>query len=391
MNTEKRLICSYGLVYVLLAFMSIKLTVPALAILNTYFDTSTFMLKFVGAMYLIVMAVSQLFWGTMIRPYHRKRIFRLSISVALVGTVISFASINLWMFLAGRIIEAFGAGASSILCRAMYADRLEKREIATVVPIFGMIFNFGPFIAPLIGQYIILYVGWRGIYVFYFIILSIYWYLMNRYLPETKEGPEEKPNPMHVVQDYAFIGSSSAFWSHIIGYMFLTGLFFAYYMTVPFWYLKHFQFNVHYYVFLALFTAIPNSWAQFQARRYVNNHSPEQAMLYGFSISGVGILFALILALFFNPAPWNLIAPLMIVGVGAGFVQAATNVGLMHNFRNRAGTAAAMIPVSGYACGGLGFLVLSEIPLTTLYPFAGVLLAIGVVLGLNAWLIRRIH
>jgi len=391
MDQEKRRICFYGFIFVTLAFMSIKLTVPALAILNVYFETSLFMLKLVGALYLIVLAISQLFWGAMTRPYHRKRIFKVSILIALVGTVISFASVNVGMFMVGRLIEAFGVGASSTLCRVMMADRLEKNEMASVVPLFGVIFNFGPFVGPTIGQYLILYVGWRSIYAVFFVVMVLFYYYMNKRLPETKTGPEEKPHPMHVIHDYVYVGTSGVFWSYIIGYIALVSLLLGYYMTIPFWYLDYFKINPHTYVFLALFTAIPNLIAYFHAQSYLSKHSAKRSMFFGFLICSLGALLGVVLACFFDPSPWNLIAPLMVFAFGTGYVQTATNVGLLHSFRKRSGVVAAMIPVSAYTGGGIGFLILSSLPLTTLFPFACVLVAVVVVLSLDSLLIKRYH
>ena len=130
MDAKKKKIVAFGFVLVALSYMSIKLSTPALPLLQYQFHTEAFYLKLSGMLYLIFFALSQLLWGAISRFFARRHIIFWGLFVASIGTLVTMVSVTVWMFILGRVIEGIGMGVGSCLCRILMSDRLEKQEIA---------------------------------------------------------------------------------------------------------------------------------------------------------------------------------------------------------------------------------------------------------------------
>ncbi|MCI5052316.1 MAG: MFS transporter [Simkaniaceae bacterium] len=389
MDRDKKLIVLFGFIFVALGFMSIKLSVPALAILEPYLETTSFKLELTGSLYLLVFSFSQLFWGGVVGPLRRKRVIGRTMIFSLVGTIIAMCATDIQTFMTGRLIEAFGMGAASSICRVMLSDRLTKHEIADVSIFFGLIFNFGPFIAPLIGQYLIIYFGWRAIFAFFLILVILFNYFMMKKMPETKRGNETRLHLFEYLSQFGHVISHKRFWVFIGSFSLYVSLILGYYMAVPFWYVDHFKMNPRYYLFLVLFTTTANAIAYFFSRGVVKRRSPEWAIVCGYFFCVLGTLVTIGLAFFFRAEPWNLVLSISLIAFGTGFMQPAVNVAILDEFRGHSGIAGSFIPIFGYAPASLVFLILTNISLRTLWPFAIVLTCIALLALINVRSVLR--
>ncbi|MDB4222577.1 multidrug effflux MFS transporter [Granulosicoccus sp.] len=95
----------------------------------------------------------------------------------LVGMVIySIASLmciyadTLNVLLTGRALQGVGAAGPYVIAIAIVRDRFEGRDMAEIMSLIMMVFIGIPMIAPYLGQSIMLFTGWRSI----FIALAIY-------------------------------------------------------------------------------------------------------------------------------------------------------------------------------------------------------------------------
>jgi MFS family permease len=113
-----------------LAWMAIKLPMPALPFLGHYFHTSQQVFKVSVTLNLISFSVSQLFWGPLSDIKGRRAITLYAFSLAIVGTILAMLAVNIEMYLAGRILEGFAVGCAAPVGRAMMADRLDKVSMA---------------------------------------------------------------------------------------------------------------------------------------------------------------------------------------------------------------------------------------------------------------------
>ncbi len=389
MSKTERTVTWFGFSLVALSYMSIKLSVPVLPILQHVFSTQPIFLKLSATFFLLSLGASQIWWGGVARFMDRKRIIFLGLAVAMIGTICAMLAVNIWVFMIGRCIEGIGIGVASPICRVLMADTLTHYQMAKVSFFFGVIFNFAPFVAPTLGQYLLIYFGWRSVFFCFFILLLIYYFLFYFKLPETRRGAPRRYRISHVFRNYREAISNVTFWLYIAPFILYVGSMLSYYMAIPYWYWVHFGISKHYYTLLAVFTAVPNLIMYYYSRFFVQRYGTKKTLLISYAVGCLALPCAILFALFYHSSVIALLCPLILWAMAAGLAQPAVNASVLHHFRHNAGPVAALLPVLPFIFASLMFLVWTNISLVTLWPFVGVMAGLVAMILLNAYLIRR--
>ncbi len=372
LSSENKKIVRYGMLFLALAYMSIKLSVPALPLLQYQFHTSASLLKLSASLFLICFALSQLILGSIARFMHRKHMIYLTVGIAILGTLISMTAYSITQFMLGRCIEGLGMGAASPICRILMGDRLNKMQIARMAIYIGVIFNLMPFFATTLGQYIIIYLGWRFIFSAFFLFLLIYLLSCWRSLEETNPL-REAFSIKKVISDYSFVLKDKRFWSIIIGMTFFVSTQLSYYMAIPYWYMVHFHVSDRYYTFLALFTALPNLLTYYLAKFFIAKKGAKFTMQFAYCLAPLSLVTAFVFYQLRIVSVAAYICPLVIIALSAGFVASSMNSCLLSLFHKRRGVVAALIPIFPFLGAAGMFLIWTHINLNAYWPYMTVL------------------
>ena len=119
------------------------------------------------------MALGQMVYGPMSDAYGRKPAIYLGMIIFFIGDIISINAQDFNMMLLGRILQGMGAASCRVVTLAMVKDCFDGKEMAKVMSLIMMMFIMVPAIAPAIGQGILLFSGWRSIFIFLFIFGAI--------------------------------------------------------------------------------------------------------------------------------------------------------------------------------------------------------------------------
>jgi len=168
-NTQKEFIVLMAMLMSMVA-LTIDAMLPALIQIGTDLNAQHIndSQLIVGAVFL-GMALGQMIYGPMSDAYGRKPAIYLGMIIFLIGDVISIYSQDFNMMLLGRILQGMGAASCRVVTLAMVRDRFEGKEMAKVMSLIMMMFIMVPAIAPAVGQGILLFSGWRSIFIFLFI------------------------------------------------------------------------------------------------------------------------------------------------------------------------------------------------------------------------------
>ncbi|WP_221797165.1 multidrug effflux MFS transporter [Oceanobacter mangrovi] len=113
---------------------------------------------------MVGLGVGQLFYGPIADAFGRKPAVYLGLALMLVGTFIStFAHSFEWM-LFGRVLQGVGAAGPRVMVVTIVRDQYSGAEMARVLSLVMTIFIFSPVVAPLVGQLVLLFAGWRAIF-----------------------------------------------------------------------------------------------------------------------------------------------------------------------------------------------------------------------------------
>lgn len=131
------------------------------------------------------MGFGTMFSGPLSDALGRKRVMIGGAVIYSLAAAACTVAPNLETLLALRVLQGIGASGPRVVAQAMVRDLYAGRGMARVASFIMMIFTIVPAIAPLIGSFIILGFGWRGVFWAFvvFSLISSLWLLIRQ--PET--------------------------------------------------------------------------------------------------------------------------------------------------------------------------------------------------------------
>ena len=143
--------------------------------------------------YFVGFASSQLLWGPLADRFGRKPILAIGVSLYAIFALLCAAAWSFPLLIAGRVAMGASAAVTRVLVVAMVRDLFEAEAMARVMSLVFMVFMLVPVLAPNIGQLILLFWPWRGI----FVVIAAYAMLMLSWswlrLPETLHPEYRRP------------------------------------------------------------------------------------------------------------------------------------------------------------------------------------------------------
>lgn len=277
----------------------------------------------------------------------------------MLGGLAIFSAASLWIglsqslpeMLTARVVQAIGAGFTSVCVAAIVRDRASGREAARLFTMIGLIMIIAPAIAPTVGSAILTVSGWPSIFFFLAaysaFMIALLWFGLFAKLEVIKREPLQQKllhSYLEVLTD-----KSALKFIFILTFAFATMLIFL--THASFIYQK--WFGLSEFGFSAVFAANIVTMAGFNLlnRRLLKHFDPDRILRFSLPLQALaslglvtGAYFNLGLA-FFVPCMMLAVGSLAIIGPNA---QAAC----LHYFEHNAGTAAAVLGFTQFALAG---------------------------------------
>ncbi|MEE9447855.1 MAG: MFS transporter, partial [Arenicellales bacterium] len=181
-----------------LAALSIDAMLPALAQMGEALGLSAAEgnqgdAQLVVSMLFLGMGLGQLFFGPASDAVGRRPMMLVGLIIFLLGALVSIFSEQFNTMLFGRFLQGLGLGAPRLISTVMVRDLYEGRAMARVMSFIMSIFILMPMIAPILGQSILHFSGWRMIFITIFAIgvVSFLWFLIRQ--DETMLAQKRRP------------------------------------------------------------------------------------------------------------------------------------------------------------------------------------------------------
>jgi DHA1 family bicyclomycin/chloramphenicol resistance-like MFS transporter len=131
------------------------------------------------------MAIGQMIFGPMSDCIGRKNAINFGFAVFIIGCLVSLLAQTFTVMLIGRFLQGLGAAGPRIVSIALVRDRYEGREMARVMSFVMTIFILVPVVAPALGQAILIFADWRGIFWMFLVLsfIALSWFNLRQ--PET--------------------------------------------------------------------------------------------------------------------------------------------------------------------------------------------------------------
>src|SRR6201996_6838530 len=176
---------------------SIDTFFPSFHAIAADFSISAWAVQQTLTVYMLPLSFMSLVQGPLSDAIGRRRVILVGLAVYTVASIGCTLAPTFGTLLLFRAFQGASVGVGGIVGRAVIRDLYDGPQAQKLISLVTMIFAFAPAVAPVIGGWIHIFLGWRGVFGFmasFGAALGISAYFM---LPETH--PKEKRPRLHVV------------------------------------------------------------------------------------------------------------------------------------------------------------------------------------------------
>ena len=294
------------------------------------------------SVYLLSFAVMTLWHGAISDRFGRRRVILWALALfgaASLGCVFASRIEHLWFW---RAMQGISAGAGIVISRAIVRDLYDGAAAQRLMSQITMMFALAPAIAPLIGGWLQVLLGWRAIFAFLVLatlaLLVACWYLLPETLPVEKR---QSLRPAYLGRTYFQVLTSPPFLLACLALSMNFAGFFIYVLSAPVFLMQHLGLPETAFLWLfgpAMAGLMAGSWT---SGRLAGKLSLNRSITLGYGIMSSAALGNLLLNLGATPAlPWA-VAPLFVYTFGMSLAMPCLTIFALDPFPAQRGLAAS--------------------------------------------------
>jgi MFS transporter, DHA1 family, multidrug resistance protein len=191
-------------------------------------------LQWIVTAFMMGAGAGQLIYGPLSDRFGRRPVLLVSLLLYVLLSLVAGLAPHLDLLLAARALQGFSVAAASVVTRSIVRDRFSGSKMARVMSTIFLVFLILPVLAPSIGQLLLLFVSWRGIFGFLALLGSVVAAWIALRLPETLK-PEARRSlaTTHLLEAARFVLTEPTSILYTLGMAALFGSVLAYVGTVP--------------------------------------------------------------------------------------------------------------------------------------------------------------
>lgn len=372
--------------------ISIDIYLPSLPSLAAAFDISASAAQVTLTSFMLGFSIGMLLYGPLSDAYGRRSILIGGIVLYGLASIACALAPSIGWLIAVRFLQALGAGAASVLARAIARDVHGPTDAARVLSMLAIVTSIGPLLAPLVGGQLLLLGGWRAVFVSLALFGAACAIMAVRKVPET--WPSHKRHENTLTASFAVYGrllTDPVTWGHMLcGGMAFAGMF-AYITATPFIYIDYFHVSAQAYGLFFALNVVGVMAGNFLNVRLVAT----LGTLRMISASSQVYLLASLGVFVVCTTGWSslrsIVVTLFFVVSMVGVLGANCTTDLMHRYPRNAGAAAAVFGAMQLALGALSSLVVSGLQDGSPRAMGIVIGACGVLTYVGYRLVARSH
>lgn len=342
---------------------SIDTFFPSFHAIAEHFSLSKWAVQQTLTVYMLPLSIMSLVQGPLSDAMGRRPVILAGLSIYTLASIGCTLAPDFATLLVFRALQGTSAGVGVIVGRAVIRDLFEGPQAQKLLSLVTMIFAFAPAVAPIIGGWIHVTLGWRGVFgfmvVFGVVIGTAAWVM----LPETH--PRELRPRLHagelavtawsIVRHREFLLLATAMGANFAAMMSFIGA--APAVVVDHWHLRETQFA---YLFIPIIGGLlVGAWI---SGRLAGRASYATQSQLGFTLALIGSgLMTLLQAIFSEPAILLQQAALATIALGVQIVSPTLNLRMLDLFPRARGSAASVQSCVAIAIGALVFGFISPI------------------------------
>jgi DHA1 family bicyclomycin/chloramphenicol resistance-like MFS transporter len=359
------------------SIMSTDLYTPSLPYLTDYFSTTPELVKLTISLNLIVYGFAQLIYGPVSDRFGRRPVLLGSIVLFVVASIACGYAQSIDQLLIARILQGFFAAAEAVMCLAVFKDLFTEKEQVKGFAIYGMSIALAPAVAPVLGGYVHVLLGWQYNFFLTAMIGSFTAILIYLMLPESTTPDPYALKLKSILKNYLSVFSNKRFlvYSGLSGLA--LGLIFAFITAAPFILISYFDVKTQHFGYYQAVIVVAFFFGSMLATRLANSWLSLHILNLGLLVAVVGAAIVVGLVFIAGLSPFSLAFAYLFIAFGIGPLLAVAPSKALSAVDKSAGSAAAAFGCIEIGLSGILAAMVSVFHDDTPGPF-------GIVIGLTA-------
>lgn len=292
--------------------------------------------------FLAMFAVGQLVVGPLSDRFGRRIPVMIGFAVFFAGSIWCALANDLAALLIGRVVQAGGACATSVLSRAIARDLFQGEKLARVLTFVMVAMAAAPGFSPLVGGALDHFFGWRSAFVFVGIFAVVAASAFLAAFGETHHAPRAEFNSSTIAKNYWSLSTDRRFVVPAATVSLILGALFAMFSALPRVLIEGLDFTpMQLGLFFAGTVMIVFS-AGIIATKIVPHLGLDRSICIGLALACVGGGMVLLFALFDGRFLPFLVGACVFL-LGMGMVNPLCSAQALSPFGDRAGAASALL------------------------------------------------
>jgi DHA1 family bicyclomycin/chloramphenicol resistance-like MFS transporter len=326
----------------MLGQFAIATYLPAFAIMGDALHATTAQVQQSLTAYLLPFALMIPWHGAISDAVGRRRMILLGCALFTLGSLVCASATGIAMLHAGRAVQGVSAGIGVVVGRAMVRDVFDGMQAQKVMALVAMIFALAPALAPLCGGWLLLWSGWRSIFIFLALVsaslLVACWFWVPETLPPARRHPL---HPVLLARAYGSMLAPGRFIALGLANAGVNAAIYVYVFAAPRFVTQHLGLGAQSFGWLFIPIVAGLLLGSLISHRIAGRTSPERSVLLGHTVMLLAGAFNIAVTTLHAPAmPWALVA-LPVFATGMMITQPSLQLLALDCFPERRGLASS--------------------------------------------------
>jgi DHA1 family bicyclomycin/chloramphenicol resistance-like MFS transporter len=365
---------------------SIDTYIPAFAGIARSVGASPAEMQQTLSAYLFGFAFMNLFHGALADSFGRRPVVLWGIAMFTIASAGCALSQSIGQLVLFRAMQGLSTGAGIVVSRAVIRDMFPPAQAQQVMSQVTIYFGVAPAIAPIVGGWLFVHLGWHSIFWFLTGVGAVLWFINFRFLPETLHVTQRQPFEVkHLMRGYWQLGSSPRFLllSLASGVPF-NGMF-LYVLSAPEFLGTHMGLPPTQFFWFFILTIAGIMSGAWLSGRLAGRIAPKTQIRHGFVIMlAVSVLNLAANLLFTAHVSWALI-PIALFAFGWALMVPVVTLLVLDLYPERRGMASSLQAFIGSTANGLVAGLIAPLVMHSTLGLAATSLGL-MCIGLSGWL-----
>ncbi|ANK80680.1 MAG: hypothetical protein TEF_07615 [Rhizobiales bacterium NRL2] len=327
---------------------------PALPSIAAEMDAGAAEAQLTLTAYLATFALTQLAYGPVSDRFGRRIVLMFGLAVFVAGSVACMLAPDIVMLIAGRVLQAFGGAACTVVARAVVRDSFDGPALQKVMALIAILFALVPGLSPLFGALLQEFAGWRSIFAVTGVAGLVVAALMVARLPETLSRRLPKLNAAELIRGYAMVMGNAAFRRFAIPNALIFAAMFAFFGGSPRTFITFLGVSPTEYGFYPPLASLGFVIGGLVVRALAGRMDAVGICKLGLAVVLAACAFGYVMPLLGLIDKFVLIGAVVAFVSGLGIFLPTAMASALQIFPDRAGTASAMMGFLQMAGAGIG-------------------------------------